>query len=123
MKESITVDMTELGRLAQTAGPQWSTETDDLDVTLLTWPAGGGVASHVNSEVDVVTVIVAGEAEVRVGETSARLYAGHTIVIPKGLPRSLTAGEGGVTHLNIHRRRKRLGLSGGDAFRDRSVPK
>jgi hypothetical protein len=36
-------------------GPIWGDATEELNVTLLAWPAGEGPAAHVNDERDVVT--------------------------------------------------------------------
>ena len=41
-------------------GPLWGIASADLNATLLAWPAGHQVAEHVNAEVDVLVVVVAG---------------------------------------------------------------
>ncbi len=69
---AVQIDLAGLGERAQSSGPQWSYESTDLDLTLLTWNAQQGIASHVNDEVDVVLVVVAGAGEATVvGELPA----------------------------------------------------
>lgn len=89
-------------------GAIWGTETEDLDATLVRWDAGSGVASHINSEVDVIMVVLEGQATVTVGERTEHLSAGTSLVIPKGAPRQVVAGSEILTYLNIHKRRKAM---------------
>ena len=42
-------------------GPVWGDATDELNLTLLSWPAGQGPTEHVNVERDVVVVVIDGE--------------------------------------------------------------
>ncbi len=43
-------------------GPIWGTATEDLNATLLAWPAGHEVAEHVNDERDVLLIFIDGAA-------------------------------------------------------------
>ncbi len=87
-------------------GAIWGTETEDLDATLVRWNPGSGVASHTNSEVDVIMVVLQGQAMVTVDGQSEQLHAGASLVIPKGVARQVTAGTESLTYLNIHKRRR-----------------
>ena len=45
-------------------GPLWGMQSDELNATLLEWPPGGGVAEHVNDELEVIMLVLAGSARV-----------------------------------------------------------
>ena len=92
-------------------GPLWGTETEDLNATLLAWPAGGGTSEHVNSERDVLVVVLAGSATVWVDGDALPLDPGQAIVIEKGRSRWIAAGPDGVRYLSVHVRRPKLQVS------------
>lgn len=89
-------------------GAIWGTETEDLDATLVRWNPGSGVASHTNSEVDVIMVVLEGQATVIVDGQAQELGVGTSVVIPKNVPRQVTAGSETLTYLNIHKRRRAM---------------
>ena len=89
----------------------WGLATEDLNVNLVAWPAGDGVASHTNSEVDVLLVVIDGVLKVDIDGDVQTVRDGQAIVIPRGTTRSLTAGDGAVRYLSTHRRRPPLRLS------------
>jgi quercetin dioxygenase-like cupin family protein len=93
------------------SGPLWGAETEDLNATLLSWPAGHGPPEHVNSERDVILIVLEGEATVTLNGESHTIRAGDTIVVEKGRSRSIAAGPEGVRYLSIHRRRGPLQIS------------
>ena len=86
----------------------WSTRSADLNVNLLHFQEGDGVALHINTEVDVLLVGVAGEGEVRAGAASYPLRPGRVVLIPKGLERSTRATSGQFSYLSCHRARQGL---------------
>ena len=92
-------------------GPLWGTETDDLNATLLAWPEGDGPPEHVNSERDVLLVVLAGSATVTVDGEQQSFGSGDVVVIEKGSTRQVTAGPGGVRYLSVHTRRGPLQIS------------
>jgi mannose-6-phosphate isomerase-like protein (cupin superfamily) len=102
------IDLQRVLAAATSNGPQWSDECEDLDITLLFWREGDHIAEHVNSEVDVVLIGLTGQGIVKVAGQEQVLTPGTLLIIPKGVPRSVTAGVGGFGQLNIHKRRKRL---------------
>jgi len=84
-------------------------ESEDLDLNLVRFADGGGVSAHVNREVDVVILGLAGSGVVRVGSQELRLSAGNAVVIPKNLERAIQSDDPGeFAYLTIHRRRARL---------------
>lgn len=104
-------DLAHLASIAETSGVQWSYESEDLDCTLLSWREGEGVPEHRTEEVDVLVIVLGGEGRLSVDGAVSALGTGQAALIPKGSTRSLTAASERFTHLNVHKRRKRLGLS------------
>ena len=93
------------------SGPLWGTETEELNATLLAWPAGKGPAEHVNSERDVIVVVLSGQATVTLDGEPHAVGAEEALVLEKNRSRSITAGPEGVRYLSIHRRRAPLTIS------------
>jgi quercetin dioxygenase-like cupin family protein len=84
-------------------------ESEDLDLNLVRFADGGGVGAHVNREVDVVVIVLAGSGIVRVGSQELRLSAGNAVVIPKNVERAIQSSkQGEFAYLTVHRRRARL---------------
>jgi quercetin dioxygenase-like cupin family protein len=101
-------EMVELAALAHavtTPGAAWTRQSEDLDVNLLVFPAGQGVAEHLNTEVDVLLVGVVGEGVVDVDGKCHILRAGHALVIPKGANRGTRSLSDPFAYLSCHRRR------------------
>ena len=90
------------------SGPLWGMASDDLNATLLAWPAGEGVAEHVNADLDVLVVVLGGSAVVTIDDTPSELHAPAAILVPRGARRAIQAGAAGVRYLSVHRRRGRL---------------
>ena len=89
-------------------GILWATASDDLNATLLSWPAGEGVDPHRNAERDVLLVVVAGDGVLEVDGEPTALEAHAAVIIPRGTTRSITAGSGGLRYLSVHLRRNGL---------------
>ncbi len=103
-------DSTNLNELLATAGGQsgviWTLEySGDLNANLVRFDAGGGVGEHVNDEVDVLFVGVAGLGSVRVEGEEYVLSAGMLVLAPRGARRSTNALSDGFAYLTVHRRR------------------
>jgi quercetin dioxygenase-like cupin family protein len=92
-------------------GPLWGTESEDLNATLLVWPAGHEVTEHVNAELDVLLIALDGDAVITVDAEERPLAAGQALLIPKGTARGIRAGARGVRYLSVHRRRGRLQIT------------
>lgn len=86
-------------------GPHWGMESADLNATLLTWPAGAGVAAHRNAECDVLVLVLEGSAVVRLDGVDHDVGDQQLLLLPRNSERSLTAGPSGVRYLSVHRRR------------------
>ena len=123
------VDLTILAGAGVGPGPVWAYGGEDLNANLVVFAAGDGVAGHVNDDVDVLLVGIAGEGVVEVDGASCALRAGQALVIPKGAHRSIRSNGGRFALLTCHRRRDplrparllRSGARAGDSGRERAV--
>jgi quercetin dioxygenase-like cupin family protein len=93
------------------SGPAWGTESEELNATLLYWRAGEGPPDHVNAELDVLVVVLAGSAIVSTDEDERELAVGEATIIAKGRRRKISAGREGVRYLSVHRRRPPLQIA------------
>ena len=100
----ISVDLVEAVSAAAHSGPQWAHESEDLDVTLLLWENGRRIEPHVNSEVDVVWIGVAGEGVATIDGARHELSPGKLLLIPKGCERSVESLSH-LSYLSLHLRR------------------
>ena len=87
-------------------------EGGDLNANLVRFDAGGGVEEHVNDEVDVLFVGVAGSGTVSVDGSEHALSAGTLVFAPRGARRSTGASSGGFAYLTVHRKRGPLRIGG-----------
>ena len=111
MPDPVTADLLAGGG----RGPLWGLASDDLNATLLAWPGGDGVASHVNSERDVLVIGVAGEGTVTIEGDRFPLRAGTALLVPKGSRRAIEASAQGVRYLTVHLRRDGLTVASAPA--------
>ena len=90
------------------AGAVWTRQSDDLNVNLLVFPAGEGVAEHVNAEVDVLLIGIAGDGIVAIDGLPRVVRAGQAMLISKGVRRSTRAVSDSFAYLTCHRQRAGL---------------
>ena len=91
------------------SGAVLSRETQDLDLNLVRFADGAGVAAHVNREVDVLVIGVAGRGEVEIDSETFDVAAGQGLLIPKGAERAIRSfPESAFVYLTVHRRRRGL---------------
>lgn len=90
------------------AGAAWSCATQDLNATVLAWPARHEVAEHVNEERDVLLVGISGAALVVVDGVEHELRPATMVVVSRGARRSLRASDSGVAYLSAHAARGML---------------
>lgn len=110
-------DLAHLAAIAESSGVQWSYECEDLDCTLLSWRQGEGVPEHLNREVDVLVIGLGGEGRLVLDGVPSVVGQGQAVLLPKNTVRSLTAVSERFTHLNVHKRRRKLNLSGIESYR------
>jgi quercetin dioxygenase-like cupin family protein len=99
------VDLAAPVRAATAPGAVWTHQSEDLNVNLLVFASDEGVAEHVNAEVDVLLVGIAGTGAVTIDGTRQILGPGHAMVIPKGTNRSIQSTSDPFAYLTCHRRR------------------
>jgi quercetin dioxygenase-like cupin family protein len=108
MDELPLIPFDALAQQAASSGPIWGHESTDLDITLLSWPGGAEIAAHINDEVDVLLIGVAGAGDVSVGDATYRLEQGRALLIPRGAARALRCSSDRWSYLSVHRRRRGL---------------
>jgi mannose-6-phosphate isomerase-like protein (cupin superfamily) len=86
-------------------GAVWSATSDELSANVVVWPPHTGVDAHVNSERDVVLIVLDGEGEVVVDGHARGVTAGWGALVPAGRERSVTAGRTGLRYVSVHLRR------------------
>jgi mannose-6-phosphate isomerase-like protein (cupin superfamily) len=92
----------------ETVGAIWSLVSTDLNLNVLHFGDGDGVAAHINNEVDVLGLVIAGEGVLDLDGRQERLQPGLLFFIPKGARRSITSRSSDFTYLSCHRRRAGL---------------
>jgi quercetin dioxygenase-like cupin family protein len=90
------------------AGAVWSLASADLNLNLVRFPRGDGVAAHVNDELDVAGVVLAGEGVLELEGREEPLRAGTLFFVPKGARRAIRATGAELAYLSFHRRRPGL---------------
>ena len=106
--EASSADLCALATAA--SGAVWAHAGAQLNATLLSWPAGHTVASHVNEEREVLLIGVGGEGVVVIDGIERSLCAGVAIIVPQGSQRTIVAGSGGFSYVSIHGAREPLAL-------------
>jgi len=104
----VTVDLIGLAGTGADTGAIWARETEDLDVNVVAFPPGHGVGAHVNDQVDVLLVVVAGCGVAEIDGRPHVLSPGVLVLIPKGARRALRSTAGRLVYVTCHRRRPRL---------------
>ena len=106
------VDLYEELTTGEGAGVIWTLKQGgDLNVNLVRFPVGGGVGEHINEEVDVLIVGVAGRGVATVDGQEHRLRPGTVVFVPKGARRATRSNSDDFAYLTVHRRRGLLSPS------------
>ncbi|MET8019252.1 cupin domain-containing protein [Streptomyces decoyicus] len=93
-----------------------------LDANLVRLPAGASVAGHVESELDVLLIVVEGDGQLDNGTRAQPLEPGVVAWLPKSAHRALIAGPRGLAYLTVHRRRPGLSIGGRTAEEGGEAP-
>jgi quercetin dioxygenase-like cupin family protein len=107
-----SVDLVALAGASAGAGVIWSGGETDINANLVRFEAGDGVAAHINGEVELLLVGVAGSGVVEVDGRVYRIAPGQALIIPRGARRAITATPGDFAYLTCHRRRAGLWPTG-----------
>ena len=105
------IQVVNLAALVAGAGARriaWAMRSRDLNANLLVLSVGEGVEEHVNTEVDVLLVGMAGEGAIVVDGHVLTLRAGQALLIPVGARRAIRAVTVPFAYLTCHRRRAGL---------------
>jgi quercetin dioxygenase-like cupin family protein len=100
-----SVDLAGLAGLDSDLGLRWALRGDDLNLNLLVFTNGDGVQEHVNHEVEVLLVGIAGEGVAIVDGREHPLAAGRLVLIPKGARRGTRSTSERFAYLTCHRKR------------------
>ena len=106
--EATAVNLPRLAGELAGRGAVWTRQSDDLNLNLLNFSEGEGVQEHVNREVDVLLIGVAGAGIVTVDGEPRPIREGMLLLVPKGARRSTRALSERFAYLTCHR--KRAGL-------------
>jgi quercetin dioxygenase-like cupin family protein len=92
------------------AGARWTLSEPgrQLDANLIRLPAGHRVDTHLEPDLDVIVVVVAGSGTIGTPEGSRSIAEGAIAWLPRASTRSITAGPAGLSYLTVHRRRPGL---------------
>ena len=93
---------------SQRAGAIGSLVGADLNVNLVRLSENEYLEAHINAEVDVLLVGVAGAGVVELEDGDQPLAADAALYVPKGARRAIRAGDQGLAYLTCHRRRAGL---------------
>jgi quercetin dioxygenase-like cupin family protein len=104
----ILFDTTTLETLGPAAtGAVWrlSEPGRQIDANVVRIPPGQRVETHVEPDLDVLVLVVAGDGALVTPEGPHPLGEGGLAWLPHGSARGLEAGERGMSYLTVHRRR------------------
>lgn len=92
------------------SGARWTLAEPgrQLDANFVHLPAGRHVGTHLEPDLDVVLVVVAGGGIVGTPDGEQVIADGNVVWLPRGSSRNLTAGDSGLSYLTVHRRRQGL---------------
>ncbi|WP_217139787.1 hypothetical protein [Streptomyces sp. AC627_RSS907] len=76
-----------------------------LDANVVRIPPAGRVDTHTEPDLDVLVLVLDGEAALLCADGERPLRAGALAWLPHGATRGVLAGPDGVTYLTVHRRR------------------
>ncbi|HXT36180.1 MAG TPA: cupin domain-containing protein [Chloroflexota bacterium] len=108
----VVIDLAVLAREPVARQPAWTLQSTDLNANLLVFDGVAGVAEHVNNEVDVLVLAVAGAGIVTIAGVDHPLAAGQAVLIPVGASRAIHADGARFAYLTCHRRRAGLWPAG-----------
>lgn len=87
-------------------GVHWTLPADgDLNANLVRLEPGHTIGEHLNDEVDVLVLVLAGSGEARVDGAPLALARDQVVLLPSGSRRSIEAGSDGLAYVTVHRRR------------------
>jgi quercetin dioxygenase-like cupin family protein len=86
------------------------TDGEDLHANLVHLDPDGSMPAHVNDELDVLVVVLAGTGTLVLEGAVHDLDPPCAVLVPRGSERAVRAGADGLDYLTVHRRRGPLGI-------------
>lgn len=83
-----------------------------LDANLVRVPPRGSIDAHAEPDLDVLLLVVSGDGTLGSAAGPHRVEPGSLVWLPHGSVRSVTAGEGGLAYVTVHRRRPGMRIQG-----------
>jgi quercetin dioxygenase-like cupin family protein len=102
----------DLASISGDGGVVWSSSPGGVHVNLVVLAAGDAIGRHRNDDVDVLIIVLGGDASVGLDNGTHRLASGHALLIPHGAERDVVGGPDGARYLTIHRARGGLSIRG-----------
>lgn len=97
------------GQVPATLGALWKLAEPgrQLDANFILLPPGERIKTHTEPDLDVLLVVIGGEGTVAIGMAGEpqNVAEGMLLWFPHGCTPSITAGDGGIRYLTVHRRR------------------
>ena len=111
------VDLASLAAGEHHPGALWRLDGEDLQANLVRLGRGDRIQPHRNDELEVLVVVVSGRGELTLDGQVHQLAPMVVAHLPKGTVRAVTAVDGPLAYLSIHRRRSGGLQVGGHAQR------
>ncbi|WSF14647.1 cupin domain-containing protein [Streptomyces sp. NBC_01353] len=89
-----------------------------VDANVVRIPPERAVEPHIEPDLDVLLLVVAGEGTLVTSEGTCPLSEGSLVWLPHGSTRGLVAGERGMAYLTVHRRRPGMRIQPASASRN-----
>jgi quercetin dioxygenase-like cupin family protein len=91
-------------------GARWTLSEPgrQLDANLIHLPPGRRVDTHIEPDLDVLLVALAGAGTIGAPDDPQSVAKGNLVWLPHGSTRNITAGADGLSYLTVHRRRPGL---------------
>lgn len=105
-----THEVVDLLSVAGSGGVCWSVSPGGLNANLVVLAGGESIATHRNDELDVLVVVLAGEARIVIDGEAIVVTSPQAVVIPRATTRSITAGDDGARYLTVHAQRSPLSI-------------
>ena len=104
-------ELVDVTALLDGAGPRvrWSASTGQLQANLVTLQPGERVEPHVEPELDVLVVVVAGSGTVT-ADVEQAVTAPAVVVLEAGAGRAVAAGPDGLSYVTAHHQRAGMGI-------------
>lgn len=102
------ISLEELNLNPEIQGPIWSHGGAQMDVNILYFDNGEGVAEHINHNLDVWLIVLHGSGEAHLDGVRHPLEPGTILYIPAGHRRGFHSTGGPLVYASAHQKRRGL---------------